>query len=122
MSDTNITHDPSSPAWSYYLDNTQSFNLTTLNGGTLNLSLIDVDEEIYYKLVANLFYGFSIGAIFITVIVQIMYWDFKKSKKPLFIINFVALIFQFCRMITVTALSQQQLYYGVGEYFIGAWA
>jgi len=122
MSSTNITHDPSSPAWSYYLDNTQSVNLTTLNGSTVTLSLSALNQENYISLVSTLLYGFSLGATFITIIVQFIYWDSKKSKRPLFIVNFLALILQFCRVSIVSVNALQQINYGVGEEFIGAYA
>src|SRR5271154_668645 len=98
--------NPSSPAWSIYLDN-QSFNLTTLDGSETTLNLSIVNAQTYQIGLVNAIYGITIGATAVTLIVVFIFADATKMRKPLFILNTLSLIIQFFRGVLSVAMALQ---------------
>jgi hypothetical protein len=113
------TPNPSSAAWSKYLDN-QSFNLTGLNGSPVTFTLPEFNSWIRSIASLTSLVGFTIGATGITTIVLLIYIDPKKVRKPLFIVNLLAVTLQCLR--GIENLIELNTFYisGLGQTFLNA--
>ena len=111
--------DPTSADWSLYVD-TQSFNLTGLDGAPTTLSLSTVNNFIYWLITQDAMYGFTIGFTGMLMIVLLIITTPQKARRPIFILNFLSLFFLCLREIFWLATGCLEIGYGVGENLIGA--
>src|SRR5436189_27001 len=108
------TPDLNSPAWSLYL-NSQSFNLTTLGGSKITLSLSDIDNFIYRKLAQQAIQTFIIAISALLIIILLFFTTTQKARRRIFIFNFLSLLFVCIRSIFDVINNCSQAGYGVGE-------
>jgi pheromone alpha factor receptor len=113
------TPNPTSAAWSVFLD-TQSFNVTGLDGTPTTLSLVDIDLYVYMMVVAGVVYGFCVGFVGMQIIVLVMLTDAKKMRRPIIVLNLVSLILFEIRALMNTIELCAPFFTGIGETFIGA--
>src|SRR5271170_4750037 len=116
---TSLVPDPSSPAWSIYVDN-QIFNLTAVNGQPVSLSLTEINDLALFGLREVALQSFTIGATGVTIIVLLIHWDSKKVRKPLYIINLLGPIILCVQNILSVSMLCQTYNYGVGENILGS--
>lgn len=119
MSTTTPTPDPLSPAWNIYLDN-QSFNLTSLDGTPITLSLTEVNDAMYWIIAQTAGYAFTIGFSGMLLIVLGLLTTREKAKRPIFILNVLSLIIILFRSIVATVIECANYQHGIGEFFLGA--
>jgi pheromone alpha factor receptor len=119
MSSPIPTPDPNSASWNLYVDS-QTFNLTALDGTQTQISLVDVNQNTYTLLCQVAFFAFTVGFNGMLVIVLMLLTDRKKARRPIFILNFVCLILNTARNIIAISIVCSQYYYGLGEYFLAA--
>ena len=74
--------NPTSAAWSTYMDN-QNLNVPTLYGNTTSLPLAAINQEIYLFKTREAVYGMEIGATRVTLLVILIFADSKKLRSPL---------------------------------------
>ena len=116
---TRPTPNPTSPAWSEYVDN-QSFNLTGFNGKTITITLGQVNH-IYYRFMCSVVtYGFVVGFTGMLMIVLLILADRKKIRRPIFILNFLCLLLQCLRGIVSLISVLSVNVYGLGILLFGA--
>lgn len=115
------TPNPTSSAWSVYIDN-QGFNLTSLNGNETTISLSVIDSWTKVLIAQTALYGVSCGATGLLMIVLLVYTDKKKTRQPLFIVNFLSLLVQCSRNIITIAENCNAQWYGVGQIWLGGLA
>jgi pheromone alpha factor receptor len=111
--------DPNSAAWNLYIDS-QSFNLTSLNGTQLQISLVDVNQVTYSLLTQVVMFSFTLGFNGMLLIVLLILIDRKKARQPIYLLNFVCLLLNTTRSIVVISVCCSQYIYGIGEYFLAA--
>ena len=119
MSSPVPTPDPNSAAWNLYIDS-QSFNLTGLDGTQVQLSLVDVNQTTYSLLTQVAMFSFTLGFNGMLLIVLLILIDRKKARQPIFILNFVCLVLNTSRSIIVISIDCSQYVYGIGENFLAA--
>jgi len=110
--------NPKSPDWNNYIDN-QNVTLIDAHGTPLNLSLSAIDDQIYYILQGIASYAFAIGVTGTLMIVLAMQIDRKKARRPIFILNFMALFFVYLKAILGVSAYCSRWVYGIGEYWFG---
>jgi len=108
--------DPLSPAWNVYVD-TQSVTLIGPDGKPVNMTLSDIDDEIYYMMQDVAAYAFAIGVTGVLMIVLLMQLDRKKARRPIFILNFAALFFVCLKALLAVCGFCSRWAYGIGEYW-----
>jgi len=113
--------DPNSAAWNLYVDS-QSFNLTSLDGTVTTLSLTDVNSNIYFLVTQTGLWGFTTGVTGATIVVLCILTTREKARRPIFVLNFINLIIMCLLGIFKLALYCSQFAYGIGENWLGALA
>lgn len=113
------TPDPNSPAWNLYVDS-QTFNLTALDGTQFQTSLVAVNQVTYSLLSQVAFFSFTVGFNGMMIIVLLLLTNRKKALRPIFIFNFVCLVLNCARNIIYISMFCSQYGYGVGENILGA--
>jgi pheromone alpha factor receptor len=113
------TPNPTSAEWSLYVDS-QTFNLTFIDGTQVPLSLTDINQFIYIMLSSMAAYGFEIGFTGMLMFVLVILTTGQKARRPIFILNFIALFLSCVRAILQVAARCTQYIYGVGENFLDA--
>jgi pheromone alpha factor receptor len=113
------TPNPTSAAWSNYLDS-QSFNLTGLDGSPVTLSLADIDAFIHYLTAAIAVQGFIIGVSSLLIIILMLLTPTQKARRLIFIFNFLSLVLLCTRAILYVSNLCSQAGNGIGENFLGA--
>jgi pheromone alpha factor receptor len=113
------TPNPTSPAWSEYIDN-QSFNITGLNGKPLTLTFGEINHFYYNYMCEMTIFGFTVGSTGILMIVLLVSTDRKKARRPIFILNFLCLLLLCIREILFLAYLLKVECYGFGEAILDA--
>jgi pheromone alpha factor receptor len=113
------TPNPTSAAWSAFLDS-QSFNVTGLDGTPTTLSLVDIDSYVHIIVVAGVICGFCLGFVGMQIIVLVMLTDAKKIRRPIIVLNLVSLFLFEIRSLLNTIEVCSRFFNGIGETFIGA--
>jgi hypothetical protein len=103
-----------SPAWSLYVDE-QNVTLISADGTPTNISLAEINSNFYFVMEVAISYAFSVGVCGTLMIVLLILADKKKVRRPVFVLNFLALFFSCLKGIIVLAASCSQWLYGVGE-------
>lgn len=110
------TPNPTSPAWSIYID-TQNVSLIGPDGSIQNFTLGQLDDQIYFTLELVASYAFAIGVTGILMIVLLVQLDRKKARRPIFILNFLALFFVCLKAIVVLSAWCSRWLYGIAEFW-----
>jgi hypothetical protein len=111
--------DPNSAAWNLYIDS-QSFNLTGLDGTPFQLSLVDVNQTTYTILTQVAMFSFTLGFNGMLLIVLLILSDRKKARRLIYTLNFICLFLNTTRSIIEISIVCSQYVYGIGESFVGA--
>jgi pheromone alpha factor receptor len=119
MSTPTPSPDPMSPEWNIYLDN-QSFNLTSLDGTPVTLTLTAVNDAMYFIIAQTAAYGFTIGFSGMLLIVLALLTTRDKAKRPIFILNVLSLIIILYRCIISVVITCANYEHGIGEAMLGA--
>ena len=114
--------NPTSADWSFYLDNTQTFNVTDINGNSVQFTLGEIDQFVYWLCSTLSVQGFSLGFTSMLLIILTILTPLKKAKRPIFICNYIALFLQCAKAIICIGLYCNQFIYGIGEDELGALA
>jgi hypothetical protein len=109
------TPDPNSAAWSLYVDS-QNITLIGSDGTPVNFTLTDLDSNIYFLLELTASYAFAIGVSGILMVVLLILLDQKRARRPVFVLNFLALFFTFLKAVITVSIYCSQWAYGIGEY------
>ena len=112
------TPDPTSPAWSEYVDN-QSFNLTSLSGQPVTLSLFEVNDYLYTQTVAAIFQAFILGFGAMLFIVLIALTHGERRHQPIYLLNLASLLLIVFRTI-LNLIIITASYQGLGQMLLGA--
>src|SRR5579871_3989988 len=88
-----LTPNPTSPAWSIYVDN-QVINFTIMYGGIDSVPLYLIDGSTHQFLSQMGIFGANAGATGVTLIVMFIFTDRKKFRTPLFLVNSLSVFFQ----------------------------
>jgi len=110
--------DPNSVAWNIYID-TQNVTFIGPDGTPQNVSLSDINDNVYYMLTSIASYAFAIGVTGVLMIVLLMQADRKKARRPIFILNFAALFFVCLKAIVDVAGWCCRWLYGIAEFLFG---
>jgi len=121
MSSAIPTPNPTSAAWSTYLDN-QNFNVTGLGGTPVTLNLGQIRTYIYYEVSSAIVYGFSVGFCAMVIIVLLLLTDSKKLRRPIYILNMVSLVLSTFRSIIACIIICSKPSDGIAPNFLGALA
>lgn len=78
---------------------TQSFTLLMRDGTPFNVTIPDLDMFIMYSVQISINYAAQLGASLIFLIVLLLLTKSEKRKSPVFILNSVALILNFLRLL-----------------------
>ena len=113
------TPNPTSAAWSIYLDS-QSFNLTGIDGSTVTLSLAEINGFTHFLLAEQAVQGFIIGVSSLLIIILLLLTTAKKARRLIFILNFLSLVFLCIRSILNVSNFSSQAMNGIGENFLDA--
>src|SRR5208282_1180772 len=111
--------DPNSAAWNLYLDS-QTFNLTGLDGTPIAVSLTEINAYIYWLVSQVGMWGCTVGITGTSIVVLCILTTSKKARRPIFILNFINLFLLCLLGIFKLGILCSQYNYGVGEVWIGA--
>lgn len=115
--------NPTSPAWSFYVDNLQTFNLTNVYGNSTQFTVWDISQFNYFIMATITIQGFVLGFTSMLLILLTILTPFHKAKRPIFIINYIALVLACMKAILVVSYySGTKFIWGWGEEKLGAYA
>ena len=115
---SSLVPNPTSIPWNIYLDN-QSFNLTGLDGTPITVSLTDINTVIIDEFKQDGVVGFIVGFTAMLMIILLLLTNREKARRPIFILNFLALFFLCFRSICFLVMFGSVIQ-GIGEGWIGA--
>lgn len=110
------TPDPNSRLWSIYIDS-QSFNVTGLDGTPTTLSFGEINSQIYAVGAEAACAGFALGFVSMLFIVLLLITPAAKIRKPIFLLNLVCLFLVAFRELMIMIVSCAS-YQGVGQQFL----
>lgn len=113
------TPNPTSAAWSIYVDN-QDLNFTNLYGNLTTWPLPIINHELYLLITQEAIFGVQIGATGVALIVSFMFADSKRLRSPLFIVNTLNLLVSLIGSIVLISTYDEVSFYGLGEWLLGA--
>jgi pheromone alpha factor receptor len=112
--------NPTSAAYSEYIDS-QSFNVTSIDGTPLTVSFDELNSFINSVATQQAVYAFGVGFCGMLTVVLLLLTDRKKLRRPIYILNLTSLI-----LYTFRSILQMITMCGVagnfGEFFMGAQA
>src|SRR5579862_392640 len=115
---TSLVPDPTSIPWNLYVSN-QDFNVTGLDGKPQTISMTAVTNSLvfYFRLCAV--QGFIVGFSAMLMAILLLLTNREKARRPIFILNFLALFFLCFRSIAQLAMFGTSVQ-GLGYTFLGA--
>lgn len=113
------TPDPTSAAWSVYVDN-QDLNFTNLYGNITTWPLPIINHELYLLITQEAVFGVQIGATGVALLVSFMFSDSRKLRSPLFIANTLNLLVSLISSIATVSTYDSVSFYGLGEWLLSA--
>jgi hypothetical protein len=120
MSATSITPNPTSIPWNDYV-NTQSFNVTGLDGTPTTLSFTDINSFRYAIATDAIVRGFAIGFCSLLFIILLILTPSDRRKNAIFLLN-MASLFLLTFYSILGCVIDASTYLGVGQQLIGALA
>ena len=119
MSATSVpTPDPTSIPWNDYV-NTQSFNVTGLDGTPVTLSLVDIDQLLKDYTTDGTVSGFATGFCAMLLIVLFLITPAKRRRQPICLLNILSLFLLIIKTVCASIVSNAS-YSGVGPQLLGA--
>lgn len=110
--------DPTGAAWNTYV-NSQSFNVTGLDGTPTTLSFPDVDSLAYMRTTTGIVAGFAIGFCAQLFIVLLLLTPPDRRRQPIFLLNMTSLCLLVFNNICV-AVVESASYQNAGPQLLGA--
>ena len=110
------TPDPNSADWSIFLDS-QSFNVTSLDGTPTTLTFEELNDWIYLIGAETGVFGFGLGFVSMLLIILFIVTPAAKIRKPIFLLNVAGLFFVAFRSILALIIACAS-YQGVGQTFL----
>jgi hypothetical protein len=120
MSATSITPDPTSLPWNDYI-NSQSFNVTSLDGTPTTLSFSDINSLQHDIVVDGIVRGFAIGFCSLLFIILLILTPSDRRKAAIFLLN-MASLFLLTFFSILGCISDAATIQGVGPQLLGALA
>jgi len=115
-----LVPDPTSIPWNLHVSN-QDFNVTGLDGNPQTISMADVTNSLVYNFRLCAVQGFIVGFSAMLMAILLLLTNKEKARRPIFILNFLALFFLCFRSIAQLAMFGTSVQ-GLGYNFIGAQA
>lgn len=110
--------NPTSIPWNNYI-NTQSFNVTGLDGTPVTLSFTEIDQLSQSYTTDGIVNGFTIGFCSMLLIVLFLITPHKRRRRPILLLNVCSLFLLIVKSICI-CISDNASYSGVGPQLLGA--